>query len=388
TPTPTPNDGTRFVKAVKSKNNFASLPLATSLENALDDYIAANNNTMPKADSYGLIQQLGRDLPSSITDAQLSRVVTSLQPLLTGSVNRTILTASRHAVDAIYDKRLNFTPIAQGSDDRQRSLWAKAIGVNNSATGTDGALGYDQRDFGAVVGADTSLGNGKIGFALSYIDSNTNSDTVNHNVAAKTGEAVIYGNYQAHDNTTAYAHIGVARSDIQGERHIAISNQIAKSDYTADTVMAGLGVSHMMGETNRHIAPFARLDYAQVRADGYRETGAGVYNLVVDKQTYTSLRPTLGIKAATAISPRLQLAGNLAVSYESGDKQNIINAGFEGTSLRFATTDTDIGRTIGTAGVGLNYAISPATTLSLNYQGQWRDNYESHGGAIGIKSVF
>lgn len=319
----------------------------------------------------------------------MSQAVSSMQPLLTGSVNRALVHASLHAVDAIYDTRLDFEPIAQGSDTRQGTIWAKAIGADSSITGTKGALGYDQEDWGVVAGADTTLGNGKLGFALGYIDTQTDSTNTTQTADAKTTEAIIYGNYNATDDTAAYAHIGVARSDIKGERTIAVgSNPVAKSDYSADTIMAGLGVSHMIGSQAKYIAPFARLDYSHVSADAYQETGAGVYNLSVDKQSYESIRPTIGIKLGASVSDKLAVSATIAGAYENGDNQSVINASFDGTSLGFATLETDVGRAIGLAGVGVDYHFSPSTKLGVQYQGQWRDNYDSHGGMIKLSWQF
>jgi outer membrane autotransporter protein len=164
---------------------------------------------------------------------------------------------------------------------------------------------------------------------------------------------------------------------------------IANSDYSADTLQAGLGVTHRIGTANQNITPFANVNYAQAKSDSYRETGAGAYNLNVDENTYESLRWTAGLRMSQPITPTLALTGQLAGAIENGDQQSDITASFASMpNAKFTTRGQEVGREIGIAGIGLSYTPTAATKVSVNYRGEWRDNFEDQGAAIVLQTTF
>ncbi len=185
-------------------------------------------------------------------------------------------------------------------------------------------------------------------------------------------------------------HAGAGRSDVEGERHIQIlTDNIASSDYSVDTLQAGLGVDYRIGTEQRNISPFAQLNYAHAKSDSYRETGAGVYNLVVDENKYESLRWTAGLNLSQALTPTLALTGQLAAAVENGDRRSDITASFIGTpNDEFTTTGQEIGQEIGIAGIGLSYAPTASMKISAGYRGEWRDNYDDQGATLALQTTF
>ena len=231
-----------------------------------------------------------------------------------------------------------------------------------------------------------------LGVAVSYIqsDANTDGNAINHELTAKNWQILGYGNYAASEATNVNFHAGAGQSDIKGERHLAlVGNATAKSDFSADTLQAGLGVDHRIGTAAQNITPFASVNYAQAKSEGYRETGAGVYNLNVDENTYESMRWTAGLRMSQPITPTLALTGKLAGAIENGDKHSDITASFaEMPNAKFTTIGQEVGREIGIAGIGLSYTPTANTKLSANYQGEWRDNFEDQGAAIVLQTKF
>ncbi len=340
------------------------------MDKSIDDRVAGNTNELANAligDTIGYGQ------------AELANLANNLQPLMSGSVNRILADSSQNFGNVVFERGF----------DPNKTIWIKAIGnQGNLDANHEGLTGFDSNEVGVMIGADTALGNSSLGLAIAYGQNDIDSEGfVNHQVQADTIMGFIYGNHQM-GSTTAHAHVGAGTAAIEGERHIS-SSKIAKSDYDTNLIQAGFGVSHQIGTTDRYITPFAKLDFTQSRSDAYTETGADAYDLSVEKATYQTLRSTLGVRGHQAITPRLALTGTLAAGVDNGDKRSDAHAqfaGFEGQN--FGVLGHDVGDAFGMAEIGISYKPTPNSTLSLNYQGQWRDNYDNQGAVLGFEMKF
>lgn len=372
-PEPQPRIIGTFENAVNSQTQHSMQNLAQILDRAVADRVSGNANDL--ADSL---------IADTINygQADLANLVINLQPLLSGSVNR-IVADSGSAFGSILSTR-DFDP--------KKTVWVKVIGnESNLDQHASGLTGFDSREAGVIVGADTRVDRGNIGLALAYSQNDVDSQGfVNHHADIDTKMAYIYANTVAgaSGKTAARAHIGAGVASIEGKRHI-INNQIARSNYDADVITASLGVTHQIGTAERHITPFAKIDFIQAKSDGYTETGAGAYGLTVDKATYESLISTVGVRGSANITPRLAITGVASVGLDNGDRRSDISAtfaGFEGQ--RFGVLGHEVGKTITGAGLGISYHPTANSTLSLSYQGQWRDNYDNQGAALGFEMKF
>ena len=320
----------------------------------------------------------------NFSESQVAKVANQLQPLFMGATNR-IITDSNHAVgDAIanHDKA---TP--------EHNVWAKVIGNDTTHDAENSVTGYDAKSYGAVVGIDTPVTSDlNLGVALSYVqnDADTQGYQLDQALTAKNWQVLGYGNYAANESTQVNFHAGAGKSDVEGERHLMVASKaIAHADYSVDTLQAGFGVDHRIGSVQKNITPFASVSYAKATSEAYKETGAGVYNLNVDENTYESMRWTAGIKVAQPIAPTLSLTGELAAAIENGDKHSDISASFANMpNASFTTIGQEVGREIGIAGVGLSYTPTANTKIGVNYRGEWRDNYKDQGAAIVLQTTF
>ncbi|ALF60516.1 autotransporter domain-containing protein [Psychrobacter urativorans] len=354
---------------------LAALDLAGVLDEAIEDRV--NNGNSALADAL-ITNTLSFNKP------KLAAAANELQPLLMGATNRIITDSNYATTEAIIERSLT---------NPNRGVWAKIIGSDSSHDEEDGIAGYDASSYGAIVGIDSPINdNLNLGVAFSYIDSDvdSNSRALDHEMKTKNWQILGYGNYAASEATQVNFHAGAGSSDVKGQRHITIlTDATASSDYSVDTLQAGFGIGHRIGNELRNFTPFAQMNYARAESDGYRETGAGVYNLDVDENTYESLRWTAGVKMSQALTPKLALTGQLAAAIENGDRRSDITASFIGMpNANFTTTGQEIGREIGIVGVGLSYMPTANTKLSAGYRGEWRDNYNDQGASIALQTSF
>ena len=148
-------------------------------------------------------------------------------------------------------------------------------------------------------------------------------------------------------------------------------------------------MSHRIGTELRNVTPFTQVNYARAESDSYRETGAGVYNLNVDENTYESMRWTAGLRLSQALTPTVAVTGQLAAAIENGDHRSDITASFiDMPNDKFTTVGQEVGREIGIAGIGLSYMPTINTKLSVGYRGEWRDNYDDQGASIALQTKF
>ena len=381
TPEPTPKDIT-FVEGVNFVNNRSALNLASVLDESIADVKGNKDNVLAKAlISDVLISDNEAD------DVRKTKVATDaeqLQPLFMGGANR-LITDSNYAVSNAISEHSQTSP--------ERRLWAKAIGSDMTHDADGYVTGYNSENYGAIVGLDMPINPDlNLGVAVSYIESDADTDghALNHELEAKNWQILGYGNYAASEATSVDFHAGAGQSSVKGERHIQLPSALtAKSDYDVDTLQAGFGVSHQLGSNTRNVSPFASFNYARAKSDGYRETGAGAYNLTVDENTYESMRWTAGLRFNQALSPTVALTGQLAGAIENGDKYSDITASFTDVgSNKFYTQGQESKEAIGIAGIGLAFKPTANTTISANYRGEWRDNYDDQGAAIVFETKF
>ena len=366
---------TIFVDSVNGQSQRNDVGIAYALDRAIQDQLVDSGNDLAKA------------LVSSTTDfnqSQVAAAANQLQPLFMGATNRIITDTNYAASEAVTEHRATTT---------ERNIWAKLIGNTGSHDAENGVTGYEADSYGAIVGLDMPINNDlNLGVAVSYIDTDadTDGDRLNHKLTAKNWQVLGYGNYAASEATHVNFHAGAGSSAIKGKRHLSIlTNAIARSDYDVDTLRAGLGVDHRIGSEQRHVTPFAQVNYAQAKSDSYRETGAGVYNLNVDENRYESMRWTAGLKMSQYLTPQFAITGQLAAAIENGDQNSDITANFVGMSNdRFTTIGQEVGREIGIVGIGISYMPTMKTTLSAGYRSEWRENYDDQGASIALQTTF
>jgi uncharacterized protein with beta-barrel porin domain len=95
------------------------------------------------------------------------------------------------------------------------------------------------------------------------------------------------------------------------------------------------------------------VDFAQVRADSYGESGAGPLSLNVDGQIYRELMVTAGLKGAYRIAERVYLTTDAGIGYNTLNNQTQITAAYAGGGDSFATYGLAVAPWLYSAGVGL-----------------------------------
>jgi uncharacterized protein with beta-barrel porin domain len=115
------------------------------------------------------------------------------------------------------------------------------------------------------------------------------------------------------------------------------------------------------------LLPSLRLDYGQVRADAYSESGAGGLNLNVDSQLYRELTVTTGLKGAFQVARQAFVTADAGVGYNALNDRLQISAAFLGGGGSFVTSGLGLSPWVYSAGLGLVVRQDDRLDLSARY---------------------
>ena len=297
-------------------------------------------------------------------------------PLMTGSINQTLQHDAQAA--AAYAPR---DPCDSRATEHGVNLWTQLEQNWDQQGALHGSTGYQGRHSTLAIGNDVCVKDQglRVGALVAYTDSSVKSHGNQAVHSAKTDlyQIGLYGDKQLTEKTDVDFQVGYARGRVEGHRNLKLFT--ADSKYDVNLAYAGLGLNwHQAWFT-----PFARFDYAFVRAGAYKESGADVFNYAVDAQTRHSGILQLGSRFDWAMNDRWHVKGKVAVGYEVLDKYNTITTAFEGIPQSpFTTRSAENHRVMGLFETGVTYQANDKLDFSLNYRAIIKPDYHDQGGQV------
>ena len=198
----------------------------------------------------------------------------------------------------------------------------------------DGVPGYRASGGGIAAGIDrTVAGRVALGGVLAYSHNSikADNDALSQTLAVSSYQLGFYGAYALRPDVDLNFQIDGALNRNNESRCIAFINSTASASYDSHTVHAGLGIKKMIAtQSGIAFVPSLRVDFAQVHADAYSETGAGPLSLNVDSQTYRELMVTAAVKSIYRIADNVHLTGEAGVGYNTLNNQVQITAAYSG----------------------------------------------------------
>ncbi len=306
---------------------------------------------------------------NNLSGAALSTAISQTLPVLAGAGAQATY-ATQRALQQVIMTRLDTVhgPDAPGAE---RNAWMRPFGAFADQGSVGGVAGYSASGGGIAAGVDTELTPGfALGgvFAYSHTAITGGNDAVPNSLGIDTYQLGLYGAYSLTPDLDLNAQLDLGLNRNNASRSIAFMGSTATADYDGTTGHAGIGLKKTFtlapGVT---LAPILRLDYAQVYADAYAESGAGALDLSVGSQTYRELMLTAGLKGTYQIADRILLTANAGVGYNTLQNQTQIFANYAGGGGGFATYGLDVSPWLYTAGIGLVGMRTGALDLSMHY---------------------
>lgn len=178
--------------------------------------------------------------------------------------------------------------------------------------------GFDMDAIQVTFGADYVVSNQWIlGAAVGYLNVDADLDNNGGDLESDAWSVYGYGSYYPTDALHFDFILGYGQNEIDQARNIRYTigngagglttvNQTAFSDTDSDELSARLSAGYDFFRGDWVYGPYARLSYAEVDIDGFRETingtaaGTGLA-VQMDDQDFTSVPLTLGLQASTSI---------------------------------------------------------------------------------------
>ncbi|MFE0015937.1 autotransporter domain-containing protein [Mesorhizobium sp. NPDC059054] len=268
----------------------------------------------------------------------------------------------------------------------RHSAWGSAFGSWGS-TDSDGNAGKLSRSAGGfVTGVDGLVGNGgqlgdwRLGFLTGYSHSSLKIDDRKSSASSENYHLGVYGGTQwgALSFRSGLTHTW---SRIESGRQLALGDFAGSesSDYRAGTTQLFGELGYGMKAGSVALEPFANLAYVNVHASGFTEQGEAA--LTVHGGSNAVTFSTLGLRASTDFDVGTMKAtarGTIGWRHGYGDVTPTVSQALAGSDA-FTVAGAPIARDAAVLEAGLDFAIAPAASLGVSYQGQIGTQSRDHG---------
>lgn len=256
------------------------------------------------------------------------------------------------------------------------AIWAQGFGSWGSTDGNGNAASLDRNTGGFFMGADTLVGDWRLGVLGGYSRTAFDVDARASSGASDNIHAGLYAgtNWGAINFRSGASYTW---NDISTRRNVSIpTRQLLEADYDAGTaqVFGELGYGLVFGAVD--VEPFAGFAYVNLHTDGFAETGGAAAlasGLDSNDATYT----TLGLRASTMFesgSFATTLRGMLGWRHAFGDITPTTTYQFAAGGSPFTVSGLPIAEDALVMDVGLDMALNEEASLGVFYSAQLGDS--------------
>ncbi|WP_281004840.1 autotransporter outer membrane beta-barrel domain-containing protein [Mesorhizobium hawassense] len=282
-------------------------------------------------------------------------------------------------------------PEIVAADTDRFAVWGQAFGSWGN-TGSDGnAAAFDRSSGGLLIGADSLVGDWRVGLLGGYSHSPFDADARNSTGNSDDYHLGLYGgtNWGAIAFRTGAAY---SWSSISTKRSIVFNgfaNQLS-ADYDAGTAQVFGELAYKPADAGRFkFEPFANLAYVSVHTDGFIEQG-GAAALTSASSTTDATFTTLGLRGSTDVA----LGGINATARGTLGWRHAFGAVTPTSSFAFAGGDAftiagvPIARDSVVIEAGFDLPLSANATLGLSYAGQFGADSADNGAKATLDARF
>lgn len=345
-----------YDQALAGHNNRAGLGAAVVLDRMASSPLGLTGAMAP---TFAILDNLAAPA--------LSTAVSQTLPVLAGAASQATYATQRVVQQSVYGRLDD----AYGLRNAERHVWFTPLGGAASQNGNDGAPGYRASGGGFVAGLDAAVSSRMaLGGLFSYGHQNIRGDDPNvpNRLGLDSYQFGLYGAYSPRPGTEIDFLLDGALNQNRVNRSLSFVGSTVVADYLSATGHAGVAIKQSIPVSEGFsILPSLRLDYAQVRADAYNESGAGGLNLKVDSQLYRELMLSAGVKGSYRVADRTWFTADAAVGHNLFNDRVRISAAFAAGGDSFVTAAFSSSPWLYSAGVGLTSQRTDHLELSTRY---------------------
>lgn len=354
----------------------AAYGAAQRVQGAFDQLNAQVSGATPPAASSNFVQGAARLQQST----SLGAVQRSLQSL-SGQLHAASAAMTFEAIDAgtrALSDRFDTLLDAPQTGTPAISTWSQDLGYHGSmARGGYSNVGVDLS--GWMSGADRRLGShGVVGYALSQSQGLGRLAESADQGRSRAMEAMFYGG-TIHGAWYAMGRFGVGHYREDMRRRLQLGDQVSgvssRTDGDYSVAYGESGYRFALGQTQ--IIPYANLQFARIRRDGFNEVGGAGFGLTAGSQQVRRWQAGLGLRSTRgwtlAAGQHLELQTHLLWQQSLATSGDVFDASFTGLQQWAPVGGIGLSRYGGVAGAALAWTTSPRSLLAIGidqYLGQ------------------
>lgn len=270
------------------------------------------------------------------------------------------------------------------------SGWAHVLGLTGDMDSDHGILGFEVDSLGLALGLDNQVNDNLVlGVGGGYTESEVDFKDFGQDTDVDGYHLALYGSYSTNswylDGAVTYA-----SNDYDTVRLTPANKATSSTDGSQWSLYLGGGYN-LVDDINWYLIPIASAQWAQANIDGFREQGAGPFNLTVKDYDGDSLATTLGLRLGanlatgeTRIEPELRLSW----AHEFGDTDRYVKARYAMGGPSFTIQGVEPERDSVLIGAGLNAHLTDNFTLFVDYDGEFRSDFQAHMLSGGMRYSF
>jgi outer membrane autotransporter protein len=273
--------------------------------------------------------------------------------------------------------------------EAKNDLWLNGFGQWGDQEGDSGFTGFDYTVWGTTLGFDHIFADKFLaGLSLGYSRTDIDLDDSGGDGDIDSLFGSLYGSYF---NKNAYieAAFSYGRNWYDNQRSIQVGpdQRKASSDHDGDAFSGYLGAGYYFNLKDWSLGPFGTLRYVYLDEESFQETGAGGVSLEVDGRNTDSLVSELGLQVMRSFETKYgSLIPELSAawSYDFDIDDRVITTSFAGSpGAEFSIEGQEVNKNGAVLTAGLTFIHKSGFSTSLDYIGEFRQDYQSNG-VIGV----
>ena len=290
-------------------------------------------------------------------------------------------------------------PVAPGNHGGLRgatgmSIWGRGYGAWTESDGDAEAAAYDQDTGGFAGGIDFAVDEkwnigGAIGWSSTDVEFATPGDEADV-------DSFQFAAFAAFESGHLYgdAVLNFGFHDITSTRQLDLGfgTEIATAAYDANTWGLHGEFGGVWDAGSVDVQPFVGLAYLSNSTDGFTESGASDFNLLVGDADADSLTSTVGLRLSgswKAGGVRLIPDAEIAWRHEFLDERQVFTAAFiedPGTQFRIISSELSPDSVLASAGLGAQ--VSKNLVLFIDYNGVYNNAANTHAASAGLRATW
>lgn len=313
------------------------------------------------------------DRMSAMSTAQVSDALSQTLPAIQGAGSQAAVNAL-HTMNKVIQARIEGSKGLSSGDtlaERDGYLWARAFGTRGDQDSFRGADGFRSSTNGLILGVDLPTSDrlrAGLAFTVAHSNITANSSIAPSHVDVNSYNLIGYASYNLDPATDINYQLNIGRNSAKSQRDIGFMGSTARASFDSLAVHGGVGIGRLLTLSEvSNLTPSLRLDYTQLRTDGYTEDGAGPLNLAVTGQTFRELVASADAKFVYNFRPGLRFVGNGGVGYDFKNEGIQTVAAFTGGGPVFTTQGLQPSPWLYRAGLGLSSDSSQGMEYTVRY---------------------